>query len=61
MEMRQDISEVKAEIPLAETFGYSTVLRSLTQGRVHLNLSFLCYQEAPSTIADKILSKLRCA
>jgi len=58
MEMRKDISEVKAEIPLAETFGYSTVLRSLTQGRVNLNLSFLCYREVPSTIADTILSKL---
>lgn len=61
METRKDTSEVKAEIPLAETFGYSTVLRSLTQGRASHTLSFLCYQEAPGPIADKILSKLRCA
>lgn len=61
METRKDFSEVKAEIPLAETFGYSTVLRSLTQGRASHTLSFLHYQEAPGPIADKILSKPRCA
>ena len=59
METRNDISEVKSEIPLAKTFGYSTVLRSLTQGRASHTLSFLHYQEAPGPIADKILSKLR--
>ena len=57
MEVLKNSSEVKAEIPLAESFGYSTALRSLTQGRALHTLSFLRYQETPNTIADKILSK----
>jgi elongation factor G len=57
MEVRKNFSEVKSEIPLAETFGYSTVLRSLTQGRANHTLSFISYQEIPNTIAEKILSK----
>ena len=61
METPKNISEVKAEIPLAETFGYATVLRSLTQGRATHTLSFDRYQALPRTIADKLLSKLQCA
>ena len=57
MEVLKNSSEVKAEIPLAESFGYSTTLRSLTQGRALHTLSFIRYQETPNTIADKILSK----
>ena len=57
MEVLKNSSEVKAEIPLAESFGYSTALRSLTQGRALHTLSFIRYQETPNTIADKILSK----
>ena len=60
-ETPKNISEVKAEIPLAETFGYATVLRSLTQGRANHTLSFDRYQALPRTIADKLLSKLQCA
>ena len=56
MEGNKNLSEVKAEIPLAETFGYATALRSLTQGRANYTLSFLRYQETPGSIAEKILS-----
>ena len=56
MEGNKNLSEVKAEIPLAETFGYATALRSLTQGRANYTLSFLRYQETPGSIADKILA-----
>jgi elongation factor G len=56
MEGQKNLSEIKAEIPLAETFGYATALRSLTQGRAQYTLSFLRYQETPGSIADKILS-----
>jgi elongation factor G len=57
MEVNKETAEVKAEVPLAETFGYTTVLRSLTQGRGNHSLSFLRYHETPSTIADSIITK----
>ena len=60
IETHKNISEIKAEIPLAETFGYATVLRSLTKGRATHTLSFDRYQELPGSMADKMLSKLRC-
>jgi elongation factor G len=56
MEVLKNSSEIKAEIPLAESFGYATSLRSLTQGRALHTLSFVRYQATPNTIADKILS-----
>jgi elongation factor G len=59
MEVHKATAEVKAEIPLAETFGYSTTLRSLTQGRGNQSLSFLRYQATPNAIADTILSQYR--
>jgi elongation factor G len=59
MEVHKATAEVKAEIPLAETFGYSTALRSLTQGRGNHSLSFLRYQATPNAIADTILSQYR--
>jgi len=61
MEVRNRIAQVRAEIPLAETFGYTTVLRSLTQGRAHHTLSFIRYQETPHSIAEAIVSHLPCA
>ena len=42
---------------LAETFGYATVLRSLTQGRANHTLAFVRYQEVPSTIAETLAPK----
>ena len=59
MEVRKATAEVKAEVPLAETFGYSTALRSLTQGRGNHSLSFLRYQATPAAIADNLLSQYR--
>ncbi len=57
MEVDNGTAEIKAEVPLAETFGYTTVLRSLTQGRGNHSLSFLRYHETPGTIADSIITK----
>jgi elongation factor G len=57
MEVHKGTAEVKAEIPLAETFGYATILRSLTQGRANHTLSFIRYQEVPSTIAETLTPK----
>jgi len=41
-------------IPLAETFGYATSLRSLTQGRATHSMEFYRYEELPSELVDKI-------
>jgi len=48
---------LKAEVPLKEMFGYSTSLRSLTQGRATYTMEFKHYSEAPRNIADEIINK----
>jgi elongation factor G len=48
---------VKAEVPLAEMFGYSTALRSATQGRATYTMEFKHYTEAPRNVAEAIMSK----
>ena len=48
---------VKAEVPLKEMFGYSTTLRSLSQGRATYTMEFKHYSEAPRNIADEIINK----
>ncbi len=48
---------IKAEVPLNEMFGYSTQLRSLTQGRATYTMEFKHYAEAPRSIADSIIKK----
>jgi elongation factor G len=47
---------VRAEVPLAEMFGYSTSLRSLTQGRATYTMEFKHYAEAPRNVAEAIIS-----
>jgi elongation factor G len=48
---------IKAEVPLAEMFGYSTTLRSLSQGRATYTMEFKHYAEAPKNVAEAIISK----
>jgi len=48
---------IRAEVPLAEMFGYSTDLRSATQGRATYTMEFARYAEAPANIADAIVKK----
>ena len=48
---------VKAEVPLAEMFGYSTQLRSLTQGRATYSMEFKHYSEAPKNVAEAVINK----
>src|SRR5687768_1441237 len=48
---------VKAEVPLAEMFGYSTTLRSLSQGRATYSMEFKHYAEAPKNVAEAIINK----
>ncbi|GBG03672.1 elongation factor G 2 [Azospira sp. I13] len=51
------IKEVKAEVPLAEMFGYATQLRSLTQGRATYSMEFKHYSEAPKNVAEAVINK----
>jgi elongation factor G len=48
---------VKCEVPLKEMFGYSTTLRSLSQGRATYSMEFKHYSEAPRNVADEIINK----
>ena len=48
---------VKAEVPLSEMFGYSTSLRSATQGRATYTMEFKHYMEAPKNVAEAIMNK----
>jgi elongation factor G len=51
------IKLIKAEVPLAEMFGYSTQLRSLSQGRATYSMEFKHYTEAPKNVADAVINK----
>ncbi|WP_394807742.1 elongation factor G [Nitrosomonas sp.] len=48
---------IRAEVPLAEMFGYSTALRSATQGRATYSMEFKHYSEAPKNVAEAIINK----
>ncbi len=47
---------IKAEVPMSEMFGYSTALRSMSQGRATYTMEFKHYSEAPKNVADAIIS-----
>ena len=48
---------IKAEVPLAEMFGYATTLRSMSQGRATYSMEFEKYAEAPSSVAEEVIKK----
>ena len=48
---------IRCEVPLAEMFGYSTTLRSLTQGRATYTMEFDHYAEAPKNVADAVIAE----
>jgi elongation factor G len=48
---------IRAEVPLAEMFGYSTTLRSLSQGRATYSMEFKHYVEAPKNVAEAVINK----
>lgn len=50
---------IRALVPLAETFGYATVLRSLSQGRATYSLEFQHYRELPANLADKVGTRVK--
>lgn len=48
---------IRAEVPLAEMFGYATQMRSMSQGRATYSMQFAKYQETPKNVADEIIKK----
>jgi len=54
MEAKGDIYHIYANVPLSEMFGYSTSLRSLTQGRASYSMEFSHYEEVPKDVLEKI-------
>ena len=59
MEARGNSQVIRSQIPLSEMFGYSTDLRSRTQGRATYTMQFNSYQPVPQTIADEIVKRVR--
>jgi len=57
MEESPSGTQINAEVPLAEMFGYSTDLRSATQGRATYSMEFLKYAEAPANVAEAVIKK----
>ncbi|MEY2415027.1 MAG: elongation factor [Ilumatobacteraceae bacterium] len=59
MEARGNTQVIKAQVPLSEMFGYSTDLRSRTQGRATYTMQFAQYMEVPPNIASDIVKRVR--
>jgi elongation factor G len=50
-------SSVEAEVPLSEMFGYSTTLRSLTQGKAEFSMEFLKYGKVPAGVSETLIKE----
>jgi elongation factor G len=59
MEARGNTQVVNAQVPLSEMFGYSTDLRSRTQGRATYTMQFAEYKQVPASIAEEIVKRVR--
>jgi elongation factor G len=59
MEARGNTQVVRSQVPLSEMFGYSTDLRSRTQGRATYTMQFHSYQQVPEVIAQEIIKRVR--
>ena len=57
MEDRAGAKVIKSEVPLGGMFGYSTDLRSATQGRANFSMEFLKYEPVPASVADELIAK----
>jgi len=58
-DMRDDYTVIIAEVPLSEMFGYSTDLRSKTQGKATFTMEFSAYKPVPASIQEQIVKKFR--
>jgi len=59
MTQRGEAQVIDAQVPLSEMFGYSTKLRSMTQGRAVYSMEFAHYEEVPKSKAEEIISKTK--
>jgi elongation factor G len=59
MDQRGNSQAIKAQVPLAEMFGYATDLRSRTQGRATYTMQFHSYQQVPESISREIVARVR--
>ena len=59
MSQRSDAHVVKALVPLSEMFGYATTMRSMTQGRAIYTMQFSHYDEAPKSVSEQIIEKVK--
>jgi elongation factor G len=58
MEPRAGVQVINARVPLSEMFGYSTNLRSMTQGRGNYTMQFASYDEVPRSVSEEIIAKV---
>lgn len=58
MESKASARVIKAKVPLAETFGYVTVLRNITQGRANSSMEFSHFQEVPTSLAQEVIKTI---
>jgi elongation factor G len=58
-ESRLSSAIIKCRVPLSEMFGYSTDLRSMTQGRATYSMHFSNYDEAPKAVSEEIMTRVR--
>jgi len=58
-EARLGSTIIQCKVPLSEMFGYSTDLRSMTQGRATYSMHFSHYEEAPKAVSEEVISKIR--
>jgi elongation factor G len=59
MEQQGNLQVIRAQVPLAEMFGYATDLRSRTQGRATYTMQFNSYQEVPESVSKEIVARVR--
>jgi elongation factor G len=59
MDQRNEAQVINAMVPLSEMFGYSTTLRSMSQGRAVYTMQFAAYEEVPKSKAEEIIAKVR--
>ena len=53
VDLMQDLRKIEGRVPLAEVFGYTTALRSLSQGRAGVSLEPIGFAEAPEEVAER--------
>lgn len=56
IDQRGEARNIRARVPLAELFGYSSTIRSLTQGRAGFSMQFLCFTDTPSNVQRDLLA-----